>query len=145
MTNEPTNEDPRNIRVAPVGRPNTLPGVWGPLARAMGGVMGLSTHLEIPERTIRHWAWNERSMDALAASLVADLCAARGILPVLYQSPNWAGRHIAHTPADGWVVFPSRPGGWALRSRFVARPNTITPATKQSVAAAVASGFPWPS
>jgi hypothetical protein len=105
-----------------MGQPITMPGVWGALARAMGGVLALTTRTGIPERTIRAWARNERSMDALGASKIADLCDAMGVAPILYEDEK--GNAIGCTPYDGWVVFPK---GWESRTRLVGTPSTKWP------------------
>lgn len=42
------------------GRPTTLPGVWGQMARAVGGVGKLAEEFGVTPRTLQRWAYQER-------------------------------------------------------------------------------------
>jgi len=104
-----------------LGQPITMPGVLGDLARAMGGLQALAKRLGTPDRTIRAWARNERSMDALAASKIADLCDTYLVPAVLYEDEK--GAPVGCTAYDGWVTFPGYEGGWEHRARLVGMPS----------------------
>ena len=126
-----------------VGRPNTLPGFWGPLASALGGVQGLATRLAIPERSIRGWANNEHGISAFEASRVAEACAANGIAPAVYEYPEDTQRVIANTPSEGWVEFYRCDDAWADRKRFYGPVGNLTPMPKKGLPKLASTGFPY--
>ncbi len=65
----------------PMGRPVSLPGPLGDLARAVGGVAALGALLAVSPRTIRQWAHGERALRGPALLAVVALCKKHKITP----------------------------------------------------------------
>jgi len=129
---------------AKMGQPITMPGVWGLLARAMGGVGSLSKTVGVADRTLRAWARNERPLhDALVASKITDLCRDHDVNPLLFESPA-KGTFLGCTPRDGWVSFPEAWDGWSRRTRIVGLPDPKwEKATHHTVESARKCGWPY--
>lgn len=124
-----------------MARPTTLPGIWAPLAGTLG-VSGLAEALDTNTRTLNNWANNVSAMPAIEAGLLADLCAARGVQPMLYSHPNLPRAWVASTP-DGWVMWPWGAGLWAQRRRYLGHMVGLVPADKGDVLSARLHGWPW--
>jgi len=123
--------------MARTGRPITIPGLWGPLAARVGGVQALARVLGVPERSLRNWATNNRSMDAIVASKVADLLEGES-LPV-YSHPGLVTYHLASAP-EGWIQWPKLVGGWSARSAWKGDPTELVSGDSR---AARDHGWPW--
>lgn len=66
-----------------VGRPITLPGIYGDLARAVGGVNVLAANLRVSPRTIYDWA-KGKAPGGPAQVLIEAECLKIGLTP-----PTW--------------------------------------------------------
>ena len=72
----------------PLGRPTTLPGVWGQMANALGGVAKLAEEFGVTPKTLQRWAYCERRPsrnDIAHVQALVTVCGLR--MPVLkYKS-----------------------------------------------------------
>ncbi|HWQ08274.1 MAG TPA: hypothetical protein VN436_04180 [Holophaga sp.] len=69
-----------------MGRPITLPGIFGDLARAVGGVGALAGILGVAPRTIHGWAKRGRIPRGPARTVFEVECREAGLEP-----PTWKG------------------------------------------------------
>jgi hypothetical protein len=127
-------EDPMGKRCKPI----TLPGFWKPLAEREGSVMELAEKLGHDARTVRRWAWNERSMDAIAAAKIEEMRLPDEFFRV-YIHPDGPDVVIASAP-EGWVQFKPAKGGWLRRTAWEGNPGELLPGNEKKARAA---GWPW--
>jgi len=74
------------------GRPTTLPGVWGQMARSTGGVAELSEEFQVAPQTLRQWAYCERRPSRNGIALVQVMVGVHGLkLPVFKCKSNIVG------------------------------------------------------
>ena len=108
------------------------------------GVSGLAEALGTNPRTLNNWARNISPMPAVEAGLLADICAARSITPMLYTHPNLANGYVASTP-EGWVcwVWGLPPYGYSKRRRYMGHLAGLVPATSEDLCLARTHGWPW--
>jgi hypothetical protein len=69
------------------GRPTTLPGVWGKLARAEGGVAQLAEALEVSPRTLNQWAYLERRPSWLHIVILREMLRTHGLAEPTFKAP----------------------------------------------------------
>lgn len=122
--------------MARTGRPITLAGLWGPLAAQHGGVQGLAKLLGVPERSLRNWASNTRSMDAILAAKADELGG--NLYAQVYLDPSNEDVHVASV-TEGWVQWPAKRDGWKLRTAWKGDPRTLE---SGSLKEAIRHGWP---
>ena len=126
-----------------MARPTTLPGIWAPLAGTLG-VSGLAEALDTNTRTLNNWANNASAMPAVASGLLADLCAAHGVTPIVYQHPNLANGYVASTH-EGWVMWACGLGqyGYPRRRRYMGHMEGLVGPSPEILCLARTHGWPW--
>jgi len=70
---------PRRTRETTTGRPVELPGAWGELARAVGGVSALAQSCGVTPRAVQLWAARARTPGPLVRAHVSRLARRHGV------------------------------------------------------------------
>jgi len=72
------------------GRPTTLPGVWGQMANALGGVAELAEEFGVTPRTLQRWAYGERRPSRNDIALVQAMVAVHGLRMPIFKCKSIA-------------------------------------------------------
>lgn len=107
-----------------MGRPPTLPGIWGTLAEAIS-VSGLAKALGTNPRTLYNWANNKSPMPAIESGKLAEICRELKVQNQLFACIDPV-KFVESTP-EGWVEWKY---DYGERKRYTGFINNLLPINK---------------